>query len=133
MSRVQHVTTAPFRSQGGRLVATAGKELPLRAVELAAEAAGGIARTELRQVFSNPYDEPLKLTYQFPLPADGAVAGFEIRAGERVIRGEIDRYRTGRSRTLSTMRFVRTSRRMPRIWLPTERERRNPASISRRS
>ena len=98
MSRVQHVTTAPFRSQGGRLVAPAGKELPLRAVELAAEAAGGIARTELRQVFSNPYDEPLKLTYQFPLPADGAVAGFEIRAGERVIRGEIDRREAARER-----------------------------------
>jgi len=92
------VADTDFRSNGGRLVSTDGKELPLRAVEIGAEAAGGLASTELRQIFRNPYEEPLELTYKFPLPARGAVAGYEIRVGERVIRGEIDRRGAARER-----------------------------------
>ena len=51
---------------------------------------GGIARTRLRQHFANPYSTPLELTYAFPLPADGAVSGYEIHAGSRVIKGRVE-------------------------------------------
>ena len=87
-----------FRSAGARLISTDGRDLPLRTVEVSARAAGGLARTELRQDYHNPHEEPLELTYKFPLPADGAVAGYELRIGDRVIRGEIDRRLAARKR-----------------------------------
>ena len=74
-------------SNGARLVSSTGAALPLRSITLSAEAMGGIARTRLRQHFANPYPTPLELTYAFPLPADGAVSGYEIHAGPRVIKG----------------------------------------------
>ena len=98
MQNPSKMTATEHLSQGGRLVGTEGRELPLRAVELSAAAAGGIARTELRQIFANPYEEPLKLTYKFPLPADGAVAAYEVLVGQRVIRGQIERRAEARKR-----------------------------------
>ena len=67
-----------------------GRSYPLRSVQIRARAEGGLASTTLIQAFSNPYDEPLEVTYTMPLPADGAVLGYAIRMGERVIRGEIE-------------------------------------------
>ena len=84
------VMPTAHRSNGARLVASDGKTLPLQGITLTSEAAGGIARTTLRQHFTNPYPNPLELTYVFPLPVDGAVAGYEIRAGDRVIKGRIE-------------------------------------------
>jgi Ca-activated chloride channel family protein len=77
-------------SNGARLVSSTGAALPLRSITLSAEAMGGIARTRLRQHFANPYPTPLELTYAFPLPADGAVSGYEIHAGPRVIKGRVE-------------------------------------------
>jgi Ca-activated chloride channel family protein len=81
---------ASHASNGARLVSTTGEALPLRSIALTADAMGGIARTRLRQHFANTHPTPLELTYAFPLPADGAVSGYEIRAGERVIRGRVE-------------------------------------------
>ena len=81
------VVTPP--SNGGWLVSPDGRELPLRAASLRAEALGGLARSILEQRFTNPYDEPLRLRYALPLPADGAVAGFRFRIGDRTVTGEI--------------------------------------------
>jgi Ca-activated chloride channel family protein len=72
-------------------VSPAGHALPLRGIALTAEALGGIARTRLRQHFSNAHPDPLELTYTFALPADGAVSGYEIRAGSRIIAGRVER------------------------------------------
>jgi Ca-activated chloride channel homolog len=77
-------------SNGARLVSTTGDALPLRSITLTADAMGGIARTRLRQHFANPYPTPLELTYAFPLPAAGAVSGYEIHAGPRVIKGRVE-------------------------------------------
>jgi Ca-activated chloride channel family protein len=85
-------------SCGARLVAADGRELILRGVTLRVDAAGGIARTVLEQRFASPWDEPLTLVYQLPLPADGAVAGFAFRVGDRRITGEIDRRESARRR-----------------------------------
>lgn len=84
------VMPTAHQSNGARLVASDGKTLPLQGITLTSEAAGGIARTTLRQHFTNPYPNPLELTYAFPLPVDGAVAGYEIRAGDRLIKGRIE-------------------------------------------
>jgi Ca-activated chloride channel family protein len=84
-------------SNGARLVSRTDQLLPLRHVDLACEAFGGIARTTLRQQFSNDHPGPLELTYTFPLPADGAVSGYEIRAGSRVIRGRVQPRETARA------------------------------------
>src|SRR5262245_55818546 len=84
------VEPAPQASNGARLVSLTGKILPLRQITLVCDATGGIVRTKLRQHFRNEYRQPLELVYTFPLPADGAVSGYEICAGERLIKGRIE-------------------------------------------
>src|SRR5262245_7693267 len=83
---------------GGTLVSVEGKTLPLKAAAVAGEAEGGLARVILRQTFANPHAEPLTVTYLFPLPADGAVAGYEFRIGERRVTGQVDRREAARER-----------------------------------
>ena len=73
------------------LVTVDGRTYPLMSAALVARAAGGLALTTLTQEFRNPFEEPLEVLYTLPLPADGAVLGYEIRIGERVIRGEIEK------------------------------------------
>ncbi|MFP2924341.1 VIT domain-containing protein [Pyxidicoccus sp. 3LG] len=80
------------------MVSVDGRQLPLTAVALRAEAQGGIARVTLTQQFENPYAEPLQVSYQIPLPEDGAVAGYAFRIGERRIVGEVDRVQAARER-----------------------------------
>lgn len=77
-------------SNGGRLVSTEGRELPLRRADVSASACGGIARVELTQEFANPYAEPLRVTYQTPLPADGAVSGYRFEFGEEIVTGRVE-------------------------------------------
>lgn len=83
---------------GGRLVAVDGRPLPFRGGSLAVDARGGLARVTLRQVFRNPWPDPLRVTYQLPLPPDGVVGGYAFELdGERVV-GEIDRRAAARER-----------------------------------
>ncbi|MEM7797323.1 MAG: VIT domain-containing protein, partial [Cyanobacteria bacterium P01_C01_bin.118] len=62
---------------------------PLQHTEVSANIAGNLSRVEVKQTFTNPYDEPLEAIYKFPLPEDAAVDDMEIRIGDRVIRGLI--------------------------------------------
>lgn len=80
------------------MVSVDGRQLPLTGVALRAEAQGGIARVTLTQHFENPHDEPLQVSYQLPLPEDGAVAGYAFRIGGRRIVGEVDRVQAARER-----------------------------------
>ena len=82
----------------GQLVATDGRPLPLLSTRLVVTAGGGLARTRLLQRFANPHQEPLTVTYQLPLPADGAVAAFAFQIGERRVEGEIDGRQKARER-----------------------------------
>jgi Ca-activated chloride channel family protein len=66
-----------------------GRIYPLESARVQGRAEAGIAATTLIQRFSNPHDEPLEVVYTMPLPADGAVLGYTVRMGERVIRGEV--------------------------------------------
>jgi Ca-activated chloride channel family protein len=72
------------------LVSVDGRAYPLRSAHIRARAEGGLAQSTLTQEFANPHEEPLEVLYTMPLPADGAVLGYTIRVGERVIRGEIE-------------------------------------------
>src|SRR5687767_7402544 len=83
--------TSQALSNGCRLVTADGRALPLRTVDVAADAGGGLARVQLRQTFVNPYAEPLHVTYLLPLPADGAVVDFAFVLAGRRIAGRVDR------------------------------------------
>ncbi|MCC6650838.1 MAG: VWA domain-containing protein [Candidatus Eisenbacteria bacterium] len=75
---------------GGTLVAVDGKAYPLESAAVMARAEGGFATSTLTQVYANPHDEPLEVQYTLPLPADGAVLGYTITIGERVIRARVE-------------------------------------------
>lgn len=72
------------------LVAVDGRTFPLSSARLSATAQGGLATTTLLQAYDNPHAEPLEVLYAMPLPADGAVAAYTFRLGERVVRGKIE-------------------------------------------
>lgn len=78
-------------SRRAGLVSVEGRPFPLRCARLDARAEGGVAFTTFTQTYDNPYKEPLEVLYTLPLPAGGAVTGYSIRLGERIIRGEVRR------------------------------------------
>ncbi|HEY6572441.1 MAG TPA: VIT domain-containing protein, partial [Candidatus Eisenbacteria bacterium] len=86
----QVVDPQPKAPAAPALVSVDGRSYPLRSAEVHARAEGGLAFTKLVQEFENPHDEPLEVIYTMPLPADGAVLGYLVRMGDRVIRGEIE-------------------------------------------
>jgi Ca-activated chloride channel homolog len=67
------------------LVSLDGRLYPLESAEIEARTEGGLALTTLRQRYRNPYEERLEVVYTLPLPADGAVMGYTIRVGDRVV------------------------------------------------
>jgi Ca-activated chloride channel family protein len=91
-------TTTEGASTGAELVTSDGRALALVSSRLRAEAQGGIARVVLEQRFVNPYDETLRVTYRMPLPADGAVSGYEFAIAGRTIVGVVDRKVAARER-----------------------------------
>lgn len=91
-------TMSEIPSHGAIAITTGGRALPLRAAWLRVDARGGLARVVLEQEFVNDHAEPLQITYQLPLPADGAVGGYRFRVGEREIVGEVDRKDRARER-----------------------------------
>jgi Ca-activated chloride channel family protein len=76
----------------GRLTVQRGDQrlaLPLQRVDVDTYVTGSVAETTVTQVFHNPFKEPIEAIYAFPLPADGAVDDFTLRAGTLVVRGQI--------------------------------------------
>ena len=86
---MSHTELEPQIPASARLVSVDGKTYPLESAELKARAEGGMAMSTLAQTFANPYAEPLEVLYTLPLPADGAVLGYTITIGDRIIRGEV--------------------------------------------
>jgi Ca-activated chloride channel family protein len=79
----------PQAARAAGLVSVDGRQYPLESVTLHARAEGAVALTSLVQAFRNPHAEPLEVVYTLPLPADGAVIGYDIVVGEKRIRGEV--------------------------------------------
>lgn len=61
--------------------------LPLADVRISASVAGQVASVIMTQKFQNPYSEHLEATYTFPLPGGAAVSDFEMKVGQRIIKG----------------------------------------------
>ena len=78
------------------LVSVDGRSYPLQSARVEARAEGGVAATTFTQIYGNPYQEPLEVLYTLPLPAGGAVIGYTVRLGNRVIRGEVQRREAAR-------------------------------------
>jgi Ca-activated chloride channel family protein len=64
---------------------------PLEHTDVGVEVSAFVARVVVTQRFRNPFPDPVEATYTFPLSDRGAVHDFELRTGERVIRGDIKR------------------------------------------
>lgn len=64
---------------------------PLRHTAVAIQVRGFVAEVSVTQEFENALKCPIEAEYVFPLPQDAAVNATEMRIGERVIRGRVDR------------------------------------------
>ena len=63
------------------------QRFPLEHTDVKAEIFGNVARVEVTQSFSNPYDKKIEAVYVFPLPHRAAVDDMEIHVGDRTIKG----------------------------------------------
>ncbi len=71
------------------LQALAVEGLPLESTTFDVDVSGPYADITIEQTFSNPNVEYLEATYTFPLHAEAAVDGMEMRMGDRVVRSEV--------------------------------------------
>lgn len=79
------------RSLGRLCVVREGRRhvLPLAGVKIAARVADRVAQVTMEQSFRNPFDEALEAVYIFPLAGGCAVGAFEMKVGDRVIKGVV--------------------------------------------
>src|SRR5258706_1454594 len=91
-------TTPEGASAGAELVTSDGRQLALVSACLRGEVQGGLARLVLEQRFHNDFTENLKVVYRMPLPADGAISGYEFVIGERTVKGVVDRKAAAREK-----------------------------------
>ena len=64
-------------------------DLPLEHTEAHITVDGSIQLVTVRQVYGNPYSDPIETVYVFPLPESGAVYSMNMEIGDRRIEGEI--------------------------------------------
>ena len=79
---------------GGLFVAGEDGEeqvFPLKHTDVRSQITGNVARVEVTQKFTNPFDEPIEAVYVFPLPDEAAVDDMEILVGDKIIKGVIKR------------------------------------------
>ncbi len=91
-------STTPTAGAGAELISTDGRALPLLATSVRATAAGGLAQVVIEQRFANPDAEAVHVHYRMPLPADGAVSGYQFELDGRTITGQVDRKAEARAR-----------------------------------
>lgn len=72
--------------------------LPLEHTAVTAHLTGPVVEVRVEQTFGNPFDQPIEVTYLFPLPHRAAVTGFEMRLDGRIIRGCVQEREEGRRR-----------------------------------
>ncbi len=64
-------------------------DLPLEHTTVDILVTGNLQRAVVRQVYGNPFEEPIEAVYVFPLPDDGAVDRMNMYIGDRLIVGRI--------------------------------------------
>jgi Ca-activated chloride channel homolog len=72
------------------LVDADGEAVALAGVEVRADIVGRGAKVTLAQRFVNTEPHPIEAVYKFPLPESGAVCGFRVRVGDRIIESVIE-------------------------------------------
>lgn len=65
------------------------KELPLAGVDITAKVADRIADVTVKQKFRNTFSDHLEAVYIFPLAHSAVVTSFELRVGQRIVKGEV--------------------------------------------
>ena len=75
----------------GTLRGADGAPLPLVHTAVDATVSGFVADVTLTQTFANPHTDELDATYLFPLPEDAAIDRMEMRIGDRVVKGRIEK------------------------------------------
>ncbi len=63
--------------------------LPLSKVSVKASVINLISTVTHIQIFENPFNEHLEATYIFPLPGGAVVSDFEMKIGDKIIKGEV--------------------------------------------
>ena len=69
---------------------TAEDQVALHGVRLSGRVLGTHQQITLEQTYINLEDRAIEAQYTFPLPANATVCEFEVRTGDRTLRGEID-------------------------------------------
>lgn len=64
--------------------------LPLSKVSISARVADRIAEVSMTETFQNPFQDHLEAVYTFPLPGSSAVSSFEMKVGNRTIKGKVE-------------------------------------------
>ena len=64
-------------------------DLPLEHTSVDISVTGNLQRAVVRQVYGNPFTEPIEAVYVFPLPDDGAVDRMNMYIGDRLVVGRI--------------------------------------------
>ncbi len=64
--------------------------VPLSGVRVEGDVIGRSVKLTVRQKYRNTETRPVEAVYKFPLPEGGAVAGFRIWIGERMIEGIVE-------------------------------------------
>ncbi len=86
---------APEPADSGSLsrITRGGQRLdcPLKHTDVKATISGPIATVVVRQDFVNESPETIEAIYNFPLPVLGAVHGYQMRIGDRLVKGKIAR------------------------------------------
>ncbi|MBO9997557.1 MAG: VWA domain-containing protein [Cyanobacteria bacterium SID2] len=81
----------------------------LKQTRITARISGNIARVEVEQHFENPLTQTLEAVYVFPLPDEAAVDEMEMRVGDRVVRGNIQKREDARQIYQAAKRQGRTA------------------------
>lgn len=73
-------------------------DLPLEHTSVDIVVTGNLQRAVVRQIYGNPYTDPIEAVYTFPLPDDGAVDRMNMYIGDQLIVGRI--YERDMARTI---------------------------------
>ncbi len=87
MSEDEWTRLSTDESRGFGSIATESGNLPMTAMQVRACITGLSTKVTLAQTFVNTLEEPLEVTYVFPLPPRGAVSEFRVEIAGRTIVG----------------------------------------------
>ena len=89
MSKLARVTVEEIKLGQIVLASDLASSLPLEHTDVVAQVLGPLVSVSVTQRFGNPLNEAAEIDYLFPLPHQAAIVDFELRVGERRIKGEL--------------------------------------------